>query len=62
MKVTATGRTYGIKDDLKSWGFRWQGGAWVKECATLGEANLFRHNVSSGTWDGVDLEIDEAAP
>ena len=57
--IIATGRTYGVRGDLKEWGFRWDTlpGAWVKENATDGERTLFLHNVSSGVWEGVDLEV-----
>ncbi len=57
--VIATGRTFPIKEDLKSWGFRWLDGQWVRAEAEQSEMNLFKHNVSSGAWDGVDLDIIE---
>lgn len=62
--IIATGRTYDIRADLKEWGFQWDTllVAWIKNNATLGEASLFRHNVSTGAWKGVDLEISACLP
>lgn len=60
VRVIATGRTFPVKEDLKSWGFRWDTtrDAWTA-FATQGECSLFRHNVSNGSWEGVDLEFVE---
>ncbi len=59
--VIATGRTFPVKDDLRSWAFTWDHlrKAWIATGVEQGSMNLFKHNVSSGEWEGVDLEITE---
>lgn len=62
--VTATGDTFSIKDELKSWGFAWVGDekAWVKPGCDEGQVNLFRHWARAEEWDGVNLDVREDAP
>jgi len=57
--VIASGRTFPVKDDLKSWDFNWDKDRqlWIAVGVDEATCALFRHKVSSGEWDEVELEF-----
>jgi len=55
----ADGKTYPVKEDLKSWGFIWdaESKSWARECCSAFERFLFERKVADGIWSGVRLEF-----
>lgn len=60
-KVIASGNTYPVREDLKSWAFRWDPDkkAWTRDQVSEQERRQFEGNVDNGPWDGVELEFEE---
>ena len=57
----ASGNTYPIREDLKSWAFHWDGATktWKRECVSENERRKWEWEVSDGTWRGVELAFEE---
>ena len=61
----ATGSTYPVKEDLKSWGFQWcddGSKCWTLECCSEWDKFLFERKVIDGKWSGVILEFKKTEP
>ncbi|GAI90850.1 unnamed protein product [marine sediment metagenome] len=59
--VTATGNTYRVKHQLKSWGFRWDPHlrAWVNLKADTWRLNDYMKLISSSYWRGINLACEK---
>ena len=59
--VVASGSTYPIRDDLKSWAFQYDGRTktWKLDCVSEQQRRHFESEVSDGTWSGVELAFEE---
>ena len=61
----ATGNTYPVKEDLKSWGFQWcddGSKCWTLEYCSAWDRFLFERKVMVGKWPGVILEFQPTDP
>lgn len=56
----ATGQTYAVKEDLKSYAFQWADDGskcWTLEYVSALEKFMFERKVADGVWPGVILEF-----
>jgi len=60
-RCIARGKTFHVREYLKSWGFDWDGEnkTWHTGCVSEWQRRMFEENVSGGAWDGVVLEFEE---
>ncbi|MBA7521865.1 hypothetical protein ES705_13976 [subsurface metagenome] len=58
--VTATGRTYPVRHQLRGWGFHWDTHlrAWINPSVDAWRVSDFRKLISSGIWRGVKLSLE----
>ena len=59
--VVASGNTFPIREDLKSWAFQWdqEKKVWKRDCVSEFERRCFEGERDDGSWDGVELEFEE---
>ena len=55
----ATGNTYPVREDLKSYGFYWtqEDKSWTRESVSGFDKFIFEQKVLNGKWAGVVLEF-----
>ena len=58
----ATGNTYAVKEDLKSYGFIWcaEDKSWTIEYTSEWDKFIYERKVADGKWAGVILEFRKA--
>lgn len=59
--VVAGGNTFPIRENLKSWAFRWDDArkAWTRDCVSEFERRQWEGMAENGPRNGVELEFEE---
>ena len=60
----AGGKTYHVRESLKSWAFRWNSNEsiWTRDHVSEFERRQFENEVANGDWGQVELEFEEETP